>query len=805
MKSTLEQLQNLSKTIKSFNDNLDGFKKATAENITKTAIFTAKAVAKGASKVNKADEALLNKTTRMMKSSFGSGRSMVSSSRSTIDRAQSGVNFMAGLGTGPGQMIFAYKIMRSLTSTLINKLKPKETNKEDLRDQERAENERSEKATEDLNKGIHDSLKDTTEEQTKRLEKKLDKLGDKISDTNGGLVDSVLGGSGSGLLGGGLFGDRGKAGKLGKVGKLGRLGGLGGGLKSVGRIGGKLALPLTLGLGVFDAVEGYASAGETFGETDPQLSKKVSSSIGSVISGLTLGVLDKDTIARAAQTVSPIKLYESIFGKKAATAVTPKGEEKAATAVTPKGEEKADEGVVKAIEESAGKVGDILSADLGDIFQKYAGLPTKLTKFFIKQTEMKMTNYADSLVKVLDFMDSGGFDYNPNNYDRTDPNAPKPTTTTTSKPVQPKTQSSTTKPVDKSESGEVFQGTMSASEDQFKAWEEKNRLRAIVPMNPGETEGEYESRIDKMADENLGYIPKSTKSTTQTSSVTPTTPAATKSSSKPASKKTQSESVKTEVKPSESLTPSTEGDQSPLSLLLSKTEGGYDSVNLGATKGYKAGKRDLENMTIDEVLAAQSERDFNAAGRYQIINKTLLEAKEKMKLKGGEKFDKDMQDRIFHEYLAGSKRPQLDAYLHGRSDDIDAAILAGSKEWASLPYDESGKSYYAKDGVNKAHVSYEKYKEILIAQREYNLAKQATQIAQVESSNTGFKNSLSPQTNKELTASSIEAQRNINQGTDPPKTNVNVAPPHVVVNQPGKVASKKTAVDDNGLFYFPIV
>lgn len=163
--------------------------------------------------------------------------------------------------------------------------------------------------------------------------------------------------------------------------------------------------------------------------------------------------------------------------------------------------------------------------------------------------------------------------------------------------------------------------------------------------------------------------------------------------------------------------------------LISRGEGTYESVNLGAAHGYKADTRDLASMTVAEVMKAQQDGEFNAAGRYQIIKPTLADAYKKMHLTGSEKFDAAMQDRIFEEYLAGIKRPQIANYISGKSNDINAAVLAASQEWASVAAPSGARtkngtisdgtiSYYTGVANNKASISAAAMTQSLKAERK---------------------------------------------------------------------------------------
>ncbi|KUZ78303.1 mannosyl-glycoprotein endo-beta-N-acetylglucosamidase [Burkholderia ubonensis] len=139
--------------------------------------------------------------------------------------------------------------------------------------------------------------------------------------------------------------------------------------------------------------------------------------------------------------------------------------------------------------------------------------------------------------------------------------------------------------------------------------------------------------------------------------------------------------------------------------LIARGEGDYNSVNRGARGGYRSGTENLEGMTLAQVMAAQRAGQFNAAGRYQIIGGTLSEAASAMKLNGSEMFDRKLQDRIFSEYLVRNKRRAIADYIEGRSDDVLAALRAMSREWASVADPETGRSYYAGKGNNRASIS----------------------------------------------------------------------------------------------------
>jgi hypothetical protein len=150
------------------------------------------------------------------------------------------------------------------------------------------------------------------------------------------------------------------------------------------------------------------------------------------------------------------------------------------------------------------------------------------------------------------------------------------------------------------------------------------------------------------------------------------------------------------------------GTMGPLAELLARGEAGkagYNAVNRGALGGYAAGMENLANKTVAEVMADQAAGRYNAAGRYQIIKGTLKSAVEALGMTGREKFDKATQDRIFEQYLIGIKRKEVADYVFGRSNDLGAALLGVSKEWASVADPRTGRSYYDKDGINRSSIT----------------------------------------------------------------------------------------------------
>lgn len=172
---------------------------------------------------------------------------------------------------------------------------------------------------------------------------------------------------------------------------------------------------------------------------------------------------------------------------------------------------------------------------------------------------------------------------------------------------------------------------------------------------------------------------------------------------------------------------------------------GYSAANKG-TRGNRIipvqEKLNLEDMSIEEIMKRQAikwgssnEKDkLFAVGKYQVIPETLRDAVVKLGIDIKQKFNAQLQDKIFQEYLLGLKRPAIAKYLNSPVDDpvlLKAAVKQMSKEWASVadPDIPGGKTSHYGHG-NKASVSVEQASDYLRKDREENLTKRtSTQMA----------------------------------------------------------------------------
>lgn len=119
---------------------------------------------------------------------------------------------------------------------------------------------------------------------------------------------------------------------------------------------------------------------------------------------------------------------------------------------------------------------------------------------------------------------------------------------------------------------------------------------------------------------------------------------------------------------------------------------------------FGGSEKPLTTMTVQQVLDLQGtmKDGSTAVGRYQFINDTLKELIEKLDVPKDAKFDEDLQDRLGKALLERRGLKKFKAGKLGKAKFIENL----AKEWASLPKDASGLSYYDGDGLNKSLVAH---------------------------------------------------------------------------------------------------
>ena len=167
----------------------------------------------------------------------------------------------------------------------------------------------------------------------------------------------------------------------------------------------------------------------------------------------------------------------------------------------------------------------------------------------------------------------------------------------------------------------------------------------------------------------------------------------------------------------------------PVLDLIGKYEsrGDYEIVYGGIPKSQRPAR--LTAMTIAQVIAWQRRvvgagAASSAAGKYQIIRKTLEASIAALRMSGGRLFDRATQDELAVHLLRGRGMQQ---FMDGQID-VDDMAIGLAKEWASLPVPHAmkgasrqiraGQSYYAGDGLNKAHATVAEVEQALNIARE---------------------------------------------------------------------------------------
>lgn len=197
------------------------------------------------------------------------------------------------------------------------------------------------------------------------------------------------------------------------------------------------------------------------------------------------------------------------------------------------------------------------------------------------------------------------------------------------------------------------------------------------------------------------------------------------------------------VIPSDSTASSPGVMANDLLSFISSGEGGYSSSNrgtqnnriVGSTHDTERYDRKLEDLTFAEIFELQS-RDTTdpnrlfAVGRYQIIPDTMREIFPHSGLSLDDRFTPENQDILGTLLVVGNeetnyaKRAALAAYIRGESDDLQAAMLDFSREWASAPNPITGMSYYGHG--NRASHSIQEVADALYAARVQYAQTQST-------------------------------------------------------------------------------
>lgn len=169
---------------------------------------------------------------------------------------------------------------------------------------------------------------------------------------------------------------------------------------------------------------------------------------------------------------------------------------------------------------------------------------------------------------------------------------------------------------------------------------------------------------------------------------------------------------------------------------------GYETIYGGKTAP-------LTKMTLPEVLRFQKEEmvgkgmKSSAVGLYQMISKNVSSYIDKLKKEGVDPnkvvFDEKTQDAMAQWLI--SQKSTLSKWLDGKLplEKIDDALTNFAQIWAAAPVSQTitnnagrtvqpGQSYYAGDGLNKALISVDDAKNLLLRMRQERTGESLTMI-----------------------------------------------------------------------------
>ncbi|TZF90212.1 peptidoglycan-binding domain-containing protein, partial [Cognatilysobacter lacus] len=180
--------------------------------------------------------------------------------------------------------------------------------------------------------------------------------------------------------------------------------------------------------------------------------------------------------------------------------------------------------------------------------------------------------------------------------------------------------------------------------------------------------------------------------------------------------------------------------RTPLSDLIGRGEGGYDSFNRGRAGDAGSAVLAISQMTVGEVMRRQSlgahdpERLF-AVGKFQMIPGTLREAAAHLHVDANAPLTPELQERMFAEYLVSDKRPAVRSYVTGPggAQALGSAQLALAQEFASVADPRTGRSYYDGDSAgNHSSISAGEVQHALDRMRELYRSNVARGLAPAE-------------------------------------------------------------------------
>lgn len=166
------------------------------------------------------------------------------------------------------------------------------------------------------------------------------------------------------------------------------------------------------------------------------------------------------------------------------------------------------------------------------------------------------------------------------------------------------------------------------------------------------------------------------------------------------------------------------------SIMAGESGGNYGAANVRQSNGtYKSTSMDNRNYSVGQVTSMQHNKQINAFGAYQMLSSTIEAGTQKLGISKDTKMTKDVQDKIYQDYIIKDKRKAIYDYITGKSSNLSKAVISASMEWAAIgvPTDmegykgvklKKGDSYYKGTGGNKANISPEEFGSGLVKQRK---------------------------------------------------------------------------------------
>ena len=158
-----------------------------------------------------------------------------------------------------------------------------------------------------------------------------------------------------------------------------------------------------------------------------------------------------------------------------------------------------------------------------------------------------------------------------------------------------------------------------------------------------------------------------------------------------------------------------------LLALIRSGEGSWNSVNRG--RAGDSSPINLVSMTIGSVEQMQQRNKVFAVGAYQFTPDVLSLARREAGLSPSDLMSPENQNKMAMALVVGSKRPDLAAYVTGKSNNLNAAHYDIAREWAALQAPNGRGMYDGDKAGNMASIPAAKVQAMLIRARQEYLSK----------------------------------------------------------------------------------